>query len=34
MELLLASPTPKLWQLVIGAMQDVEADVTLLESID
>jgi len=32
-ELLLASPTPKLWQLVVGAMQDVEADVTLLNTL-
>ena len=30
MEFLLASPTPKLWQLVVGAVQDVEADVALL----
>ena len=31
MELLLASPASKLWQLVVGAMQDVEADVALLK---
>ena len=30
MELLLASSTSKLWQLVVGAVQDVEADVALL----
>ena len=29
-ELLLASSTSKLWQLVVGAVQDVEADVALL----
>ena len=33
MELLLASSTSKLWQLVVGAVQDVEADVALLVNI-
>ena len=33
MELLLASSTSKLWQLVVGAVQDVEADVALLVNV-
>ena len=33
MELLLASSTSKLWQLVVGAVQDVEADVALLANV-
>ena len=33
MEFLLASSASKFWQLVVGAMQDVEADVALLANV-
>ncbi len=34
MELFRAGPARELWQLVVGAVEDVEADVALLDTLE